>query len=341
MKISIFHRLYNSFGGHRSFSLVGDLLEFDMQDFGSAIDELEITLHFKQDGPARKTLEKQHQDFHKNLSRLPKCTFSRKKRYLSLDVEATFTTGYEIRRQRKPPIEIRPEWVNSALHVIVESLPLIGAKVNNSDDFNFTEFESFVTDKLNETPSSVEELEKIHRTMVARRKVENEKLDEWEKMGIDWKEFYPTSRDLVPFPYQWNVSDEFAPNGSDTGADTLSLFREWSQVNSNSGAFIFFTNLLQKWEIDINDPYKDDYSSHTYLQAAVGLAFASAKIRGECEDKLKEISIAAIDYYLGAISEVNDWKHKEECQEKLNQSKLTIQKMPNNRMQSDAAEPRR
>jgi uncharacterized protein YfeS len=329
MDITVLHRLYNSFGGHRSISVVSDLLEYEIPDFGDAIQKLEITLHFYHDGPARKTLEKMQEEFHRNLKKLPKCTFYRKKHRLNLDFEAKFTTGYEIERNRKPPIQINPDWVKAVLEEIIYFSPLIKQKIKKSDNFDYPAFEVHLKSTLKTIPGSTNELEEIHDIVSIRRKEAFNKLNDWEKLGLDWDDFHPKAREIVPIPNQWSCTDEFAPNGNDTGADILELFQTWNKENSNKSAITFLSNLLKSWEIDISDPYRNEYSSYTYFQSVIGLAFASAKIRGKCEQDLKDKSVNAIDEYLNSIKIKNGWEYKIECEEKLKLSKQIIKEMPN------------
>ncbi len=329
MEISVSHRLYNSFGGHRSISIVADVLEYDIPEFGEAIKELEITIHFFHDGPAKKSLEKMQKEFHKSLEALPKSTFYRKKQRLCIEFEGKFTTGYEIQKSRKPPIQINPEWAKSTLEEIIDHFSLMKSKLKKSDHFDFTSFEEYSRSKLNDFPETLEALENIQNIVSARKKEAYNKLDEWEKLGIDWSEYHPKAKNIVPSAYLWSCTDEFSPNGNDTGADTLELFRKWDKGNKNKPTTTFLERLLKDWEIDINHPYESEYSSYTYLQTVVGLAFSSAKLRGECEKALKERAILAIDEYLKSIESKTDWEYLGECQIKLTQSKSVIEKMPN------------
>jgi uncharacterized protein YfeS len=89
----------------------------------------------------------------------------------------------------------------------------------------------------------------------------------------------------------------------------------------------FLSKLMVDWEIDIENPYTNKYSSYTYFQAAVGLAFASAKIRGECEDELRKLAGAALDRQINIISGDVGWEFKDECENKLAICKSFIEKM--------------
>lgn len=328
MEVIISHRLYNVFGGHKSISLVSELLEYKMPNFGDAIQKIDITVHFYHDAPASKNLEKLQEEFHKNLDKLPKCTFFRKKKRLSLEIEGKFATGCEIDRSRKPPIIINPVWVKATLETIISFVPIIKPKIKKTDNFDFSKFAAYLNATLNTMPDSVEELESIRDIVAQRKKEAFNKKDDWGKLGIDWDDYHTKAREVVPVPNQWSGTDEFSPNGNDTGADTLEIFRKWDKRNGSQSTLIFLAKLLKDWDININDPYQSEYTSYTYFQAVTGLAFASAKIRGKCEQELKEKAMAAINEYLRSIENEADWEYKDECKEKLKQSKQTIEKMP-------------
>ena len=302
-------------------------LEFEMPFFGGAINELDITLHFFHDGPARKTLEDMQEKFHKNLTSLPKCTFYRNKNRLVLDFEAKFTTGYEIQKNDKPPISINPEWVKATLGEIINQLPLIKSKIKKSDDFDFNSFESYITSKFENIPLSISALEKIEQHVSEYKNQTFDKLDDWEKLGIDWDDYHPNARTIIKYSFQWSGIDDFSPNGNDTGADVLSMFKDWNKRNKKTSPLIFIEKLLTGWEVDINNPYDSEYTSQTYFQSIVGLAFASYKLNGECDEKLKEMAISAIDKYLKEISAETNWEYLEECQKKQNLCKQTLEKM--------------
>ncbi len=268
--------------------------------------------------------------FHENLKSMPKCTFFRKKQRLVLDIEAKFTTGYEIERSKKPPIIINPDWSKSALIEIQDHLPIIESKIKKTDDFDFNLFEAHINRKLESFPTETSELEKIKTIVSTRKKEEHEKLDDWQKLGIDWEDYHPSSKAVVNHPFQWSCTDEFSPNGNDNGADTLELFRTWNKRNRKSSTMEFLSDLISRWNVDKNDPDEPGEISYTYFQIVVGLAFSSAKIRGYCSEELKILAISLIDKYIESIADEKKWPHKEECEKKQKLNRATIEKMPNN-----------
>ena len=57
------------------------------------------------------------------------------------------------------------------------------------------------------------------------------------------------ARALMTESWLWNLCDDGAPLGSDTGADTLSAFREWRRRHRTADPSAFQAQLLQDWEV--------------------------------------------------------------------------------------------
>lgn len=322
------HQTYRSYGGHRSITLLSDILEDLSLDFGSAIKDIDVTMHFYHSGPAKKTLEQSMDSFNKNLQALPKCKFYRKKQSISLEFQAKFTDGIEIEKSKEPPITIKPDWLKGALEDFIENLSVIKKKLKKADDFDLESFESFLREYLEQIPTSVEELEELEKHIKTKKQKARAQLSEWDKLGIDWDEYFPRAQNLLPEPYLWSCGDEFAPNGNDTGADTFGLFRDWNKKNKSKSPMVFLKQTLKGWEVDFDNPYSDSYTSQTYFQTVVGLAFASVKLRGECVEELNTIAKQSIDKYLEEIDGINDWAHKDECVQKMNKSLEVLSKIP-------------
>ena len=70
---------YNCYGGHTTLSPIGDFLLMGAGDFGDAIRELTVTLHFPDSGPAKKTLEQLLERHNSYRSTLPKITYRKAK----------------------------------------------------------------------------------------------------------------------------------------------------------------------------------------------------------------------------------------------------------------------
>jgi hypothetical protein len=56
MEFYVMAKSYNCYGGHTTLSPIGQFLLRNAPDFGDAIKEITVTLHFACTGPAKKTL---------------------------------------------------------------------------------------------------------------------------------------------------------------------------------------------------------------------------------------------------------------------------------------------
>ena len=315
MEISVFSQVYDSYGANRDFSLAGEIIANGIPDFGDAIRELEIVLHFRQDGPPKKRLVDAYEAFHEELSNLPRCTFNRKKGRMVLEFQSEITTGVVLHKNRYE--QINPDWVKHCFDELLSHIHMLSSKLKKTDEFDFKKFERYIISKSETIPSSSEQLESLSVELAEIRKQEYSKLDEWQKLGVDWEDFHPSAREILDLPFLWSCSDEFAPNGNDTGADVLGFFQDWVNINKSKSSLIFLDQILVRWEVDKLNPYVDEYSSYTYFQTVVGLAFASCKLFAKCETDLNNIAVAAIDKRLEKINKDTKWEHLAECREKL------------------------
>jgi uncharacterized protein YfeS len=95
-------------------------------------------------------------------------------------------------------------------------------------------------------------------------------------------------------PLLWDSTDEWAPNGNDTGADVLELYRDWRKQNRNTKAETFFNQLMHGWEVKLPPDAADEYSMHTFHQAIVGLAFAQLKLRAKCDPPIAALALKSL-----------------------------------------------
>jgi uncharacterized protein YfeS len=92
----------------------------------------------------------------------------------------------------------------------------------------------------------------------------------------------------------WDVCDEWAPNGNDTGADVLELYRDWRKRNRNTKAEKYFQLLMHDWEVTVPPDPSDEYSTQTYHQAIVGLAFAQLKLHAKCDPPIALLALKSL-----------------------------------------------
>jgi uncharacterized protein YfeS len=123
----------------------------------------------------------------------------------------------------------------------------------------------------------------------------------------EWNEVlkhYPKTKELLPYEILWTLYDCPSPHGNDTGFDVLAEFIEWNETNSKASATKFLTLLCEEWEIDISNPYDEDYTSYrsiTYFHSIVSLSIAVVKERGVFDTEISQMAIEAIDRYLKEV----------------------------------------
>ena len=323
MEFLVLYRTYNIYGSHKDFSLIGEYLTCGCPDFGDAINEIDITIHFEEAGPPRETLEQTHRQHHLYLEKLPVCTFYRSKKRVALAFESKVTTGRALRHSEREPINV--EWVKTCFQEIIALVPLVERKLKKTDDFRFELLEEYLRAKLSTLPATSEDLESLSEHLSLETKKKLSTLTEWEKLGVDWEDYHADARGVLNEPFVWRLSDEFAPNGNDTGADVLGMYREWIEKNRSKSSTVFFEQLMEAWEVDIGAPYKNEYTSYTYFQSIVGLAFSEYKLKATCDKTVKTLAVAAIERQLESLD--TEWKRYEDCKKKLGACRTMLKKM--------------
>jgi uncharacterized protein YfeS len=111
-------------------------------------------------------------------------------------------------------------------------------------------------------------------------------------------------------PFFWEQTNEFAPHGNDTGADLLSDYRNWLKRNPTGEPMDFYKNLMTRWGFALNSP--DSTGRFVMDEAAVALAFAELKLRGECRPDVSDLARQATDRQRQEALQAIDWPHRED-----------------------------
>ncbi|MDP9194026.1 MAG: hypothetical protein M3P06_20210 [Acidobacteriota bacterium] len=112
------------------------------------------------------------------------------------------------------------------------------------------------------------------------------------------------ARALLDESFFWDIADEGAPLGSDTGSDTLAAFREWRREHPRANPERFLKDLLADWGVKtavVNRSAegiatileKDHFSLLTHDDAVVALAFAQLVLEGGIAPSIRERALAA------------------------------------------------
>ena len=110
-------------------------------------------------------------------------------------------------------------------------------------------------------------------------------------------------------------TDDFAPNGNDTGADVLHCFKDNTSKISKSkdgGKAVLTRKWQNMWSEAIpeaTDNY-DDLALNDYREFVIGFAFAFLKYLARCPDWLKVEALHHIEKHQAFIKrESPNWEH--------------------------------
>lgn len=290
MEICVYFRTYNSYGGHRTLTLVGDFLVTGAPDFGTALSEIEVTIHFRSDGPPRKTLESMYERFHANLPQLPKVTYRRQKSKAEIVISSDLATAEKIGERI-----LSHSLFCATCSQVSQNLELVRKRLKKEDDFDFRAFRNWIDNRIDHLPTDSAQLAQLEFEIKTVRAAKNAALSEWEKLAIDFDDFHPESRSILDDPRLWDVCDDWSPNGNDTGADVLALYRDWCKKSRTTLGEKFFKQLMLDWEVGLPLEPNDEYSSQMYHQSIVGLAFAQLKLHAKCEPTIATLALESLD----------------------------------------------
>ena len=296
---------YNTLGGSRLYSPVASLLTVKLNGtkFGDAVAEIEITANLRSERRnPKKTLERLFDQFHEYIESLPSITFRRKRKR----VEIAFCSEHFTEADERGSTPIGAEQWNVAAKEVAEALSLLKKRIKRNDDFDLESFLTQATQILEAgLPSKTswknvgDEAKAIQQAILATK-------DPWELLDIDWDEFHSRAREVLHDPFFWECADDYAPNGNDTGADLLEDFKQWNKRNPRTSPMSFLRRLMKGWGIEPIDwlvtapsetltlNKRDSISVSVCNEAAIALAFATIKCRGQCPSDVAEYGLAAL-----------------------------------------------
>lgn len=287
-------RTYNSYGGHSTLSLLAPFFHRDLPDFGPALQEIGFTFTFAHPGPPNRSLGNLFETFHEGLGKLPKVAFHRSRESASIDILSTLMNGADLGRFG----ELRLDWFKAGAEEMVAALELLRPRFRSSDHFDFGSFLHHCRGRVDLIPSTQVDFELLAKELELWEKQQRDSQSPWEKLGIDFRDFHPRSREILDDPFFWDCVDDFSPHGNDTGADLLEDYRSWLQKDPDGDPLHFLDRLLESWGLE-GDALVSD-------QAAIALAFAELKIRGSSSTPVIRKALNAIQNQLKAVPTQND-----------------------------------
>jgi uncharacterized protein YfeS len=306
MEFYVMARTYNTYGGHSTLSLIPDFLLGHADPFGSAVSELSITLHFPHSGRARPTLEQMFADFHANRRSLPKVVFRRKRGQVAIDIASELLDGKDWDRRRGLSLPL----FKAGVAETIAALELLRKRLTEKDDFRLEALLTHCREAQSRLPSTAEELATFAEESSKRQAARYAAMSPWERLGIDWHDFHPDARRVLDEPFYWDCSNDFAPNGNDTGADLLADYRKWLRRNPTGDPIVFYQHLIRQWGFP--SELSSDIDRTVADEAAVALAFAEFKLRADCRPAVAALARAAIQRQRRQALEAVDWPHKDE-----------------------------
>lgn len=306
LEFYVMARTYNSYGGHSTLSMIPGFLLTDAPDFGRAISELTVTFHFPTSGPPRKTLEQHYANFHANRLELPKVVFRRSREKASIDVASKLMDGsdWETRRGLSLPL------FTAAVKETVAALPLLKTRLTAKDEFSLDALLTHCERRDASLPTTDEALAQLKTALDQKRAAIRAAMSPWERLDIDWRDYHPNARQILDHPFFWEGANDFSPHGNDTGADLLSDYRSWLKRNPTGEPLDFYRNLITQWGFSLDSA--DSTARAVIDEAAVALAFAEFKLRGECRPTVSELARQATGRQRQEALQAVDWPHRED-----------------------------
>lgn len=304
MNFYLIAKAYNSYGNHTTLSLIPDFLLEGSSSFGDAVKQITVTFHFATSGPPKKTLEQLFETHHRHRSTLPKIVFHRKKGSMVIDVSSDLMDG----RDWKPSPTLVLPLFRSAVGETIAALSRMKTRLKVSDAFDLNSFLAHCESARDRIPLSSEDLQMLGERLKSARIAKTAALSPWEKLGIDWTEFHASAREFLDVPFLWDSANEFSPNGNDTGADLLSDYRKWIKQHEGGQPSEFLKGLIKRWGYSTFDQLDDE----TQSDVAIALAFAEIKLRGCCDDEVRQMAIKAVDRQRLVAEQAPNWVHQKD-----------------------------
>lgn len=327
MKLTVMENSFNSYGGSVVFKPLEALISLEDVDFGTALSVIILTLQFNCKLPfeqqnVNKSLRSSYDKFIDHTES-PRRIFRRKKSELEICTKARFVSSEDFFPKSQAQYKKRNEtyfkdWNLQVLEILKAELIASKNKFKKTDDFDFEACLMWIESLRQKLPETKDHADNLIETYNKQRSLEYSKLSEWERLGIDWSDYHVSARDVVPLVELWSITNEFAPNGNDTGADVLYSFetnKEKVRKSKDEGRAIFEKEWEHLWGKRIpqaNGNY-DDLALNDYRKFTIGFAYGFLKHLGFCPEWLKAETCKHIkEYEEFAEREYSEWEHLDE-----------------------------
>jgi uncharacterized protein YfeS len=321
MEFYVMAKSYNCYGGHTTLSPIGQFLLQDAPDFGDAINEITVTLHFPSSGPAKKTLEQLLDRHNNHRATLPKITYRRAKGKVEIDVASDLMDG----RDWKPSPRLSLPLFARGVDEVIHALSLMSKRLKPTDAFEYDAFLTHCERARHRIPNSEDALQDIAVELKVADQAKRAAMSQWEKLGIDWEDFHPRAREILDDPFFWECTDDFSPNGNDTGADLLEAYRDWLKRHKDGQPLEFLERLAKQWGYSGIDGMDDEVRD----ESSIALALADIKLRSICDQQARELALESINRQRVQAHAATEWSHRSERLKSLNKIESKLKQTDN------------
>jgi uncharacterized protein YfeS len=325
MEFYVMAKSYNRYGGHPTLSPIGDFLLTGAVNFGDAIRELTVTLHFRNSGPPKRTLEQLLERHNSYRSTLPRITYRKAKGKVEIDIASELMDGEDW----KFPTRLSLPLFERGVDEVVQALSLMRKRVKDAAAFDLEAFLAHCEAARHRIPGSEDALQDLAAELKAADQSKRDAMSPWEKLGIDWEDFHPRAREILDDPFFWDCVDDFSPNGNDTGADLLESYRDWLKRHADGQPIQFLERLAKQWGYTGFEVMDDEVRD----EAAIALAFADIKLRATCDQRARRLALEAIERQQNQAETATGWSHRDEKLRTLQKIAAKLQERDDNAMQ--------
>lgn len=328
MDLHILTRSYNSYGGTLEFRVIEALFAEVGATFGAGVREIDflLCLASRPGTIPRPSLEAMFEEYHNRwLKELPLRTYRRSKGLIEISASVDFLHAQDLVPEEKAEFQARKsrylyDRQLNVCQLLISELEACKAKFKPSDDFDYSNFIQWARSLPERIPETKAEADAHVAVLEEQRRKRREQLSPWEKLGIDWDEFHPHAKELIPDHRLWSATDDFSPNGNDTGADVLALVQEESSKLTSCGddGRGFYRTTWEQWGFSWppDQEPSDEIEYNIHREFVVGLAFSFLKVLGQCPAWLRSSAMDEIERYQTFLKHRHEgWRYLQEALE--------------------------
>jgi uncharacterized protein YfeS len=149
---------------------------------------------------------------------------------------------------------------------------------------------------------------------------------------------HPKARQVLTDSFFWQLADDGAPLGSDTGSDLFAMYRTWKDENPTASPRLFLAEVLREWEVpnkdwQITDPNliskklaANGFFILTRDDTVIALAFSQIILDGILDTDIKEKALLALKRQsLDTVITYRGWVDSKERKERVERMRMAIE----------------